>query len=175
MAIVVSQVGQGHLYIDYVGRSFKRSAEQLSHVTERERLAQEAVRESQDPGRDADHEINEPELPQQPSQSSEHEPNVASVPEQPDVSMPDLGSPETPREPAETSDDDHDEQTTAGAARHIGNGDLSTQCLLQNLMVLWRRDDELLQKDLQLLVTAEEEDVRQKRMKSESVPELFPL
>ena len=37
MATVVSQVGQGHHYVD----------EQLSHVTERERLPQEAVRESQ--------------------------------------------------------------------------------------------------------------------------------
>ena len=49
MATVVSQVGQGHYYADYGGRIFKQSAEQLSHVTERERLAQEAVRESQDP------------------------------------------------------------------------------------------------------------------------------
>ena len=43
------------------GRLFKQSAEQLSHVTERERLAQEAVRESQDRGRDMDHASVEPE------------------------------------------------------------------------------------------------------------------
>ena len=49
MATVVSQVGQGHYYVDYGGLIFKQSAEQLSHVTERKRLAQEAVRESQDP------------------------------------------------------------------------------------------------------------------------------
>ena len=46
MATVVSQVGQGHYCVDYGGRIFKQAAEQLSHVTERERLAQEAVRES---------------------------------------------------------------------------------------------------------------------------------
>ena len=39
-ATVVSRVGQGHYYIDCGGRIFKQSAEQLSHVTERERLAQ---------------------------------------------------------------------------------------------------------------------------------------
>ena len=49
MATVVSQVGQGNCYVDYGGRIFKQSTEQLSHVTERERLAQEAVRESQEP------------------------------------------------------------------------------------------------------------------------------
>ena len=40
MATVVSQVGQDHYYVDYGGRIFKRSAEQLSHVTERERESQ---------------------------------------------------------------------------------------------------------------------------------------
>ena len=72
MATVVSQVSQSQSHLDYGVRIFKQSAEQLSHVTERERLAQEAVRESQDPGRDADHVIGEPDLPQQPSQSWEH-------------------------------------------------------------------------------------------------------
>ena len=48
MATMVSQVGQGHYYVDHGGRIFKQSAAQLSHVTERERLTQEAVRESQD-------------------------------------------------------------------------------------------------------------------------------
>ena len=38
MATVVSQVGQGHCFIDYGGRIFKQSAEQLSHVTELKRL-----------------------------------------------------------------------------------------------------------------------------------------
>ena len=36
MVTVVSQVGQGHCYVDDGGRIFKQSAEQLSHVTERE-------------------------------------------------------------------------------------------------------------------------------------------
>ena len=70
MATVVSQVGQGHFYVDCGGRIFKQSAEQLSRVTERERLAQEAVRESQDPGRNGDHVSDEPEVPQQPFQTS---------------------------------------------------------------------------------------------------------
>ena len=43
IATVVSQVGQGHYFVDHGGRIVKHSAEQLSHVTERERLAQEAV------------------------------------------------------------------------------------------------------------------------------------
>ena len=60
MATVVSQVGEGHYDVDYGGRIFKQSAEQLSHVTEREHLAQEAVRESQDPSRDMDHVSDEP-------------------------------------------------------------------------------------------------------------------
>ena len=66
MATVVSQV---HYYVDYGGRIFKQSAEQLSHVTERERLAQEAVRESQDPGRDMDRVNDQPELLQHPFQT----------------------------------------------------------------------------------------------------------
>ena len=39
MVAAVSQVGQGHFCVDYGGRIFKQSAEQLPHVTERERLA----------------------------------------------------------------------------------------------------------------------------------------
>ena len=106
MATVVSQVGQGHYYVDYGGRIFKQAAEQLSHVTERERLAQEAVRESRDSDRDMDHVSDEPELPPQPSQFPEQRPNVdAPVPEQPpDVSMPAPDSQETP------DDSDHEER-----------------------------------------------------------------
>ena len=63
------------------------------------------MRELQDPGRDTDRVIGEPEWPQQPSQSSGHE---THVPEQLDVSMPDPESPETPGDPAETSDDDRE-------------------------------------------------------------------
>ena len=126
MATVVSQVGQGHKNVDYGGRNFKQSAEQVSHVTERERLAQEAVRESQDPGRNADHVSDEEtELPQQPSQTSGPENNVAPV-SQSDVPKPDPVPPETPDENAEMSDD----------AVHTGNGDQSTDCLLRNLVTL---------------------------------------
>ena len=66
-------------------------------MTERERLAREAVHESQNRGRDTDRVFGEPELSQQPFPSSEHEPNVTPVPEQPDVSMPDPELPETGR------------------------------------------------------------------------------
>ena len=51
---------------------------------------------------------DEPELPEQPSQTSGQENDVAPVPEQPDVSMPDPGTPETPGDTVETSDDDHE-------------------------------------------------------------------
>ena len=108
MSTVVSQVGQGHFFVDFGGRIFKQSAEQLSHVTERERLAQGAVRESQDPGRDIDHVSDEPELPQQPVETSGQENNAAPVSEQPDVSMPDPGPPETRGDIAETSDEIHE-------------------------------------------------------------------
>ena len=88
MATVVSQVGQGHYYVEYGGRIFKQSAEQLSHVTERERLAREAVRQNVDHVSD-----EETELPQQPSQTSGQENNVAPV---------------SPDENAETSHDDRE-------------------------------------------------------------------
>ena len=48
--------------VDYGGRIFKQAAEQLSHVTARERLAQEAVRESRNSDRNMDHVSDEPEL-----------------------------------------------------------------------------------------------------------------
>ena len=79
------------------------------------------------------------------------------MPEQPVVSMPDRESPETPGEPADTSDDDHDEQTTAEpvphrSSSHTGNGDRGTRCLLRNLVNLRWRDDELLQRHFQLVM-----------------------
>ena len=84
------------------------SAEHLSHVTERERLAREAVRESQDIGQNVDHVSDEEtELPQQPSQTSGQENNIAPVLPS-DVPMPDLVPPETPDENAETSNDDRE-------------------------------------------------------------------
>ena len=63
MATVVSQVGQRPLSCETMVDDFlKQSAEQLSHVTERERLAQETVRESQDYCRDVDPVSDEPEF-----------------------------------------------------------------------------------------------------------------
>ena len=93
-------------------------------MTERVRLAQEAMRESQDPGRYTDHVVGEHELPQQPTQSSEHEPSVAPLPEEPDVFVPDPDFRETPGDPvhnAETFDDYHDEQTPAEPVPHISS------------------------------------------------------
>ena len=80
----------------------QQSAEQLSHVTERERLAQEVVRESPDPGRDMDHVSDELEIASTTISNVRTRNTVALVPEQPDVSMPDPGHPETPDDTAET-------------------------------------------------------------------------
>ena len=49
-AVVVSQIGAGHYYIDSGGRVFKVAAEQLRSVSEREQQAWDAVREGQQPG-----------------------------------------------------------------------------------------------------------------------------
>ena len=174
MATVVSQVGQGHYYVDYGGRIFKQSGEQLAHVTERERLAQEAVLESQDPGRNVDHVSDEPELPQQPSQTSGQENNVASVPEQPDVSMPDPGPPQTPGDTAETSEDDHEiaaEPVPRSSSSHwewrpeyeVPPPEPGDPVVTRRRVVAKRSP------------TADEEEIRQKRLRSELVPELFPL
>ena len=135
------------------------------------------MQRSQDPGRDTDHVSDEPELPHQPSHSSEHEPNVALVPEQPNVSMSDRESPDTPGEPADTSDDDHEEQTTAEPVPHSSSSHWA-----------WRLEYEVLPPEPDDPVatrrrvvakrpptTAEEEEFRQKRMRPEPVPELFPF
>ena len=159
MATVVFQIGQGHYYIDYGGGIFKQSAEQLSHVTERDRLTQEAVRESQDPGRDTDRVFGEPELPQQPSQSSNMnqmshlcrnspmsrcliwnlQKHLAILPKRPMMMMTDRLQP----------------SLCCIAAVPTGNGDLSSKCLLRNLVIWWRREDELLQRDLRQLLRRE--------------------
>ena len=164
MATVVSQVDKA-TYVDYGGRVFKQSAEQLSHVTERERLAQEAVRESQDPDRN--------ELPQQPSQTSRQENNDAPV-SQPDVSMPDPGSPETLDNSAETSNDDR--ENIAEPVPHSSSSHWE-----------WRPEYEVLPPEpgdhvmtrrrivAKTPPTDDDEEMRQKKLKSETVPELFPL
>ena len=138
----------------------------------RERLAQEAVRESQDTGRDTDRVFGEPELPQQSSKTSEHEPNVAPVSEQPDVSMPDPESPETPDDPAEAFDDDHDEQTTADPVPHSSSSHGEPRP--EYKVPPPEPDDPVATRRRvvaqRLATAAEEEKFRQKRMKSESVP-----
>ena len=136
MATVVSQVGQGHNKIDNGGRIFKQSAEPLSNVTEHERLAQEAVR--------TDHVIGESELPQPPSQSSHlcqsspmsrcliliFQKHLATLVTMLKRSM--MIS--------------HQPSLSRTIAVHIWNGGLSTKCLLRNLVIRCRHEDELLQK-----------------------------
>ena len=177
MATVVSQVGQGHYHVDYGGRIFKQAAEQLSHVTERERLAQEAVRESRDSDRDMDHVSDEPELHPQPSQFPEQRPNVdAPVPEQPpDVSMPAPDFQETPDDNAD--DSDHEERAPTEPVPQSSSSHWE-----------WRPEYEVPPPEpgdpgmTRRRIVAkrpptddEEEEMRQKRLRSESVPELFPL
>ena len=130
MATVVSQVGQGHYYVDYGGRIFKQAAEQLSHVTERERLAQEAVRESRDSDRDMDHVSDEPELPSQPSQFPEQRPNVDAPVHL--ISKKHLTTMLT----TVIMKNGYRLSLLHKAAVHTGNGDQSTKCLLQNLLIL---------------------------------------
>ena len=122
--------------------------------------------------------IVEPELPIRPSQSSEHEPNVAPVPEQPDVSMTDPDSPETPGDSSDNAEklmmvmtSRHQPSLSRTVSVHIGTGELSTKFLLQNLMILCRREDGLLQRDLRQLLKKNPK----KRKRLEPVPELFPL
>ena len=137
MATVMSQVGQGHYYVDYGGRIFKQTAEQLSHVTDRERLAQEAVRESQD-----------------------------------DVSMPDPGSPGTLDESAETSDDDRENTAEPVPVPHSGSSHRE-----------WRPEYEVpppepgdpvmtRRRTVAKRPPTDDEEMRQKRLRSEPVPEL---
>ena len=138
---------------------------QLSHVTERWRLAQEAVRESQDPGRNVDHVSDEPKLPQQPSQTSGQENKVAPV-SQPDVSMPDPGPPETPDESAETSDDDRENtaRTEWRPEYEVPPPEPGNSAVTRRQVVARRPP-----------TGDQEQEIRQKRLRSEPVPELFPL
>ena len=144
-------------------------------MTERERLGQEAVRESQNHGQDTDQVIDEQELPQPPSQSSEHGPNVdAHVPEQPDVSMPDPDFSGTTGDPVD--DDDHDEQPPTEPVPHSNGSHWE-----------WRPGYEVPPEPLgpvsprrrvvaKIPPTAGEEDeFRQKRMRPETATEFFPL
>ena len=175
MATVVSQVGQGHHYVDYGGRIFKQSAQQLSHVTERERLAREAVRESQDPGQNVDHVSDEEtELPQQPSQTSGQENNVALV-SPPDVPMPDPVLPETPNANAETSNDDR--ENTAEPVPHSSSS--HSEWRPEYEVPPPEPDDSAVTRRRVVAkrpsTVGEEEEMRQKRLTSEPVPELFPL
>ena len=128
----------------------------------------------EDPGRNVDHVSDEPELPEQPYQTSGQENNVAPV-SQPDVSMPDPGSPETLDESAETSDDDRE--------NYVEPVPHSSSSLKE-----WQPEHEVPPPEpgdpgmtRRRIVTKrpptddEEEEMRQKRLRSDPVPELFPL
>ena len=133
------------------------------------------MRESLDPGRDMDHVIGEPELPPQPFQTSGQENNVAPVPEQPDVSMPDPGPPETPGDTAETSDDD--DEITAEPVPHSNSS--HWEMLPEYEVPPPEPGDPVVTRGRVVAkrppVVDEEEEIRQKRLRSEPVPELFPL
>ena len=87
-AVVVSQIGAGHYYIDSGGRVFKVTAEQLRAVSEREQQAWETVREVEQSGPD-------------PEDISGHGP-LPEVPD-PDGARPDaaIPMPDVPRDPLE--------------------------------------------------------------------------
>ena len=97
------------------------------------------------------------------------------MPEQPDVSMPDPGFPETPDDPVD--DNDREEQPSTEPVPHSSSSHWE-----------WRPEIEVPPPEpgdpvatrrrnvaKRPLTAAEEEESRQKRMKSEPVPELFPL
>ena len=117
---------------------------------------------------------DELELPQQPTQTSGQENDVARV-SQPDVWMPDPGPPETPDETAETPD--HDRENTAELVPHSNS-----------LHWEWRPGHEVPPQEPGVPVVTrrrvvakrpptgdEEEEIRQKRFRSEPLPQLFPL
>ena len=118
--------------------------------------------------------MDETELPQQPSQTSGKENTVALVSPS-DVPMPDPVPPETPDENAETSNDDR--ENTAEPVPHSSSSHWE-----------WRPECEVPPPEpgdsavTRRRVVAkrpptvdEEEEMRQKRLRSEPVPELFPL
>ena len=119
--------------------------------------------------------FGESELSQQPFPSSEHEPNATPVPEQPDVSMPDPDFPETPDDPVD--DNDREEQPSTEPVPHSKSSHWERRPefevpppepgdpVARRRRIIAKRP----------LTAAEEEKSQQKRMKSEQVPELFPL
>ena len=119
--------------------------------------------------------LGSPKSSQQPFPFSEHEPNATSVPEQPGVSMPDPGFPETLDDPVD--DNDREEQPSTEPVPHSSSSHWE-----------WRPEFEVPPPEpgdpvamrrriiaKRTLTAAEEEESRQKRMKWEQVPELFPL
>ena len=148
----------------------------MSHVTERERLAREAVRESQDPGQNVDHVSDEEtEWPQQLPQMSGQENNVAPVSPS-DVPMPDSVPPETPDENAETSNDDR--ENTVELVPHSSTSSHWEWRPEYEVHPLEPGDSAVTRRRVVAKrppTVDEEEEMRQKRLRSEPVPELFPL
>ena len=68
--------------------------------------------------------------------------------------MPDRESPETPGEPADTSDDDHEEQTKVEPVPHSSSSHREWRPEYE----VWRREDELLQRDLGQLLRKKNSD-----------------
>ena len=88
MATVGSQVGFGHHYVDYGGRVFKQSAEQLRHISERERQALDAGREAEggeeaEPAPMEDEEMDLPEVPPAEDLGPDEPPAQDEPPEEP--------------------------------------------------------------------------------------------
>ena len=174
MATVVSQVGQVTIMLTMVDECSNNLLSNC-HMSRNVNAWPEAVRESQDPGRKVDHlSDEETELPQQPSQTSGQENNVAPVSPS-DVPMPDPVPAETPDENAETSNDDR--ENTAELVPHSSSSHWE-----------WRPEYEVPPPETgdsavtRRRVVAkrpptgdEEEGMRRKRLRSEPVPELFPL
>ena len=176
MATVVSQVGQGHYFFDYGGRIFKHSAEQLSDVTERKRLAREAVHESQDRGRDTDRVFLG-----SPNCLNSHS-RLQNMNQMPHLC---LNSPmfrcltqiSQKHRDDPGDDNDREEQPSTEPVPHSSSSHWERRPEFEvpppepGDPVATRR--RIIAK--RTLTAVEEEESRQKRMKLEQVPELFPL
>ena len=114
----MSQVGQGHYYVDSGGRVFKVAAEQLRPVSEREHLALQAAREGdgagwnlQPPppdGRPMDVDAEPPETPAAPETA---EPAPQPQAPQPQAPPPQAPPPEAPVPPDPPQQDEPDDFT----------------------------------------------------------------
>ena len=148
-------------------------------MTERESLTQDGAREAQGPGQDTDPVTGQPEPPPQPSPSTEPAPNSdAPTPErQPDLSMPDQDSSRRRlailstmlNRPILTMKNSHRLSQFCSAAAQIGSGGPSEVPRPEPGGPVSPRRWFVSKRP----PTAAEDATRQKRMRQESVPELF--